>query len=176
MAHHFLLKPSVNCLSTLPFKGTNTISFIWFRYLFHICQKILANVFESTFNYTICLLKSIKQAVGSGSGSFCSVFLSSQCVYVYLPNLLCSSCQITGLRSQLLQSSCAIVDVFLNKGQRISPFCKNGWHLHITQGGHCPQKGRICRASQSPSYSNLRHFGSNEPLAEINSQTIYRFF
>lgn len=71
----------------LPLKRTNAITFVWFRYLFPICQKILAGVSESTFNYTICLLTSspyIEQAVDRGTTLLRSVFLSSQCVYVCL--------------------------------------------------------------------------------------------
>lgn len=36
--------------------------------------------------------------------------------------------------------------------------------------------GGLHRTSHSPSYSHLGGFGANEPLAEINSQTIYRCF
>lgn len=86
--HHLHLHILCWWLPMLPFRRTNTITFIWFRYLFHICQKILANVCEGTFNYTICLLKviSLEQAVDWGSALLHSVFLSSQCVYVCLPN------------------------------------------------------------------------------------------
>lgn len=39
-----------------------------------------------------------------------------------------------------------------------------------------PCGGRTQGTSQSPSYSNWRHFGIKEPLVEINFPTIYRFF
>lgn len=92
-----------------------------FRYLFNICLKNRANVFESTFNYTICLLKSSLSNKFQDDALVHSVLfsLSSQCVYVYLSNLFCYSCQIAGLRSQLCRGSCAIVDALQNKGHRL---------------------------------------------------------
>lgn len=93
-----------------------------FRYLFHICLKNQANVFESTLNYTICLLKSSLSNKLQDDALVHSVLFSlpSQCVYVYLSNLFCSSCQIAGLRSQLCRGSCAIVVALQNKGHRLS--------------------------------------------------------
>lgn len=84
-----------------------------FRYLFCICLKNQANVFESTFYYTICLLKSSLSNKLWVDALVHSVLFSlpSQCVYVYLSNLLCSSCQMAGLRSQPGRGSCAIVGV-----------------------------------------------------------------
>lgn len=48
-------------------------------------------------------------------------------------------------------------------------------HRHTILGGNLPGMGRIQITSQS-FLLKLKIFGTNEPLAEINSQTIYRFF
>ena len=139
------------------FKRTIAITFVWYRYLFPICQRILADVSESTFNYTICLLRCLYRAscrLRRGSALFCfSFFTMCLCMFTRVVSVLFVKLQFCDLKH-----SRAAVLVSLSRRARVRElalYCKCvPWPG--TPGACYPGVETNQRTRRRPCYLNLK--------------------